>query len=84
MRNTLILTAAALAAFCGPALAQSNTAQPVMPAPRDYPNPNANMTPMNNGAIVPEGRAVAPNGPVGETVPNGNTREKARSGANGS
>ncbi len=89
MRNTLILTAAALAALSTPVFAQSvtspsQTAAPVMPAPREPTNPNANIQPMSPGfapAPLSEGRAAAPS-PAGETAPNCNVREKARSGAN--
>jgi hypothetical protein len=86
MRNMLILASATLAALFAPALAQftittpSQTATPVMPGPREPTNPNANMTPMNNG--MNEGRVIAPSRPVGKKVTNGNVKEKARSGVN--
>jgi hypothetical protein len=88
MRNMLILASATLAVLSAPALAQftvttpSQTATPVMPAQREPTNPNANMTPMNNG--MNESRVIAPSRPVGKKVPNGNFQEKARSGVNGS
>jgi len=78
MRNTLILTAVAFAAFSMPAFAQSTPAQPVMPAPRVDANPNVNVVPMENNSVgVPEGRAAAP---MERMAPGGRERAPARGG----
>lgn len=79
MRPLPLSTAAALAAFVAPAFAQSSPAQPVTPTPRDYPNPNADMTPMSNGMSD----VHAPVRPMGGKAPNGAAGPKARHGDNG-
>ena len=70
MRNMSMFAVAIFFLVSPPAFAQSTPAQPVMPAPRDYPNPNATLIPMNNGSM-PEGRAIAPNGTMGGGVHRG-------------
>ena len=81
MRRLLILSAA-VAALTAPAFAQSSPPVPVLPAPREYTNPNENMQPMyNNVAPFFGGRAAAPRA---HPARNGGARAPARSGAKGS
>jgi hypothetical protein len=92
MRKTLILATVATLALAAPALAQS-AGSPGAASSGSGSNPPGSAVQPNvphndtGGAMktrpMSEGRAAAPDTPTGQTAPNGNAADKAKSGANG-